>query len=419
MLSKDIFGQNTEQEIDARKWSDQSVVLLRSCSPEQISYEMHDGSNSYFTHYLVRGLAGDADGFTQEKLKKGSVNAADLCAYVKANVAQAVAQQENGQQNPQMTLTDANANVMILTTTSSATPLSLTLTAPAALKQGKELLLKSDAVTIAGMVDDIPGLQLNSVGAKQEEIRLLAGKAPRHQRVFSHTFTSIPYGESRLLIEAYDGQGKFATAEVRVWRFEESRAKKSIAVLPIAVQGAAEKADDAALLAASLQVQFARAIGERAELLERALVDSKLRGTHFELSRVGDNAAVQQVGKNLGANYLLLGTMNPLEGGKARLNLWLLDVGLGKINAGVGITRDVAWQPEAREINSLARELQAQLVSNRIIPPARMDARLVGALDLLLPGAGHCANGDWGRGLGILAGSLALDCLIVNAGKNR
>ena len=154
------FGSSATKDItDIKSWGEQRVAWLYSCSEEQRSYEMPNGAGSYFTHFLTKGLNGEA-------ATNGKVTASSLCAYVKERVRAAVAKAENGAQEPWFTFTNADPTAMVLADSIQKAPLSITITAPEALARGDELVCLGTEVTLTGYVSEAPGVELWYRGAK-------------------------------------------------------------------------------------------------------------------------------------------------------------------------------------------------------------------------------------------------------------
>ena len=154
------FGQGAARDITEMKLLEQRIVLLRSCAEDQRSYEMPNGAGGYFTHYLTRGLSGEA-------AQDGKVTAASLCAYVKEQVRVNVAVAENHAQVPQSTFTNADPAAIVLADhlpepkpVPPTTPLTLKILTPEALARGEELLCTGPQVTITGYVSGAPGVSL-------------------------------------------------------------------------------------------------------------------------------------------------------------------------------------------------------------------------------------------------------------------
>ena len=153
------FGPGAERDIAEMKWVEQRVVLLRSCAEDQRCYEMPNGAGGYFTHYLTRGLSGEA-------AQDGKVTAKSLCDYVKEQVRVHVAAAVNHAQIPQFTFTNADPAAIVLADHPRTVPLTITITAPEALARGEELVVTDTQVTVTGYVGDAPGVELWYRGAK-------------------------------------------------------------------------------------------------------------------------------------------------------------------------------------------------------------------------------------------------------------
>jgi len=64
------------------KFSGQGRVIIASCKPDEVSYELPEMRNSLFTHYLLEGLRGNA------AREDGAVWMSDLFGYVYKHVSQ-------------------------------------------------------------------------------------------------------------------------------------------------------------------------------------------------------------------------------------------------------------------------------------------------------------------------------------------
>jgi len=205
------FGQGAARDLTELKVNDQQhVMLLRSCTEEQRSYEMPDGAGGYFTHAFSLGLAGAA-------AQDGAVTAAGLCEFVKEQVRKEVAAAENLPQVPQFTFTNADPTTIILA--EKPAELHFSLTTPAALARGEELLLDSDSVIVEGVVDDAPGVALSVDGEREVTLRAaskdLVTKITR--RPFTVTLTGFRPGNSyRKVLTLHDAAGHRTQVTLRL-----------------------------------------------------------------------------------------------------------------------------------------------------------------------------------------------------------
>ena len=202
------FGQNAAKDLTAVKWIDQRVALLRSCAEEQRCYEMPNGAGGYFTHFLTRGLSGEA-------ANNGKVTAAGLCDFVKEKVRKAVAAAENQPQVPQFTFTNGDADAFVLADKLPADTFSIHITAPEALASGVELVCTDAQVTVTGYVSDAPGVELWYRGTKMP----LGAVAPEHAGVRPFTLTLAGFKPGNRYEEALglrDDAGRKVITKLRI-----------------------------------------------------------------------------------------------------------------------------------------------------------------------------------------------------------
>lgn len=220
------FGKGIVGDLRGITAPEQHFLLLRSCTEEQVSFEMPEGQGGWFTRYLVDGLAGQADGCNPSGVKDGAVTAEDLINYVKEQVQTAVARAENQPQVPQMTVTNAEADQLILTgkakpapspaPSAPVGPLTLRFTAPQSLVDKNDVEVTGTTVTISGIVTDLPGVKVIYLGEKPDEIALAGNKDLQEQRLFSYTVSDLSPGLNTLVFEATDTANHRQLAYVRV-----------------------------------------------------------------------------------------------------------------------------------------------------------------------------------------------------------
>ncbi len=76
-------------------------AVLSACSSLQIAHEVAMGAHGLFTHFLLHGLRGDADGCSANGNGKGYVTLTDLAVYVHTNVRkQSLEQDDQAVQEP-------------------------------------------------------------------------------------------------------------------------------------------------------------------------------------------------------------------------------------------------------------------------------------------------------------------------------
>jgi len=73
------------------------VALLTSAAANEVSFEDEkwDGGHGVFTHYLLKGMKGDADGYSTKQPKDGKVTAGELFDYVRENVERETGNQQH------------------------------------------------------------------------------------------------------------------------------------------------------------------------------------------------------------------------------------------------------------------------------------------------------------------------------------
>ena len=193
------FGKAAKEELQRSLTGEKQCALLRSCSEEECSYELPGGAGGIFAHYIALGLSGEADGYGEGGVKDGVITAGALFAYAKEQVGIA-ARNNNEVQTPQWEAKGELAKRIPLT----MRQLSLRLTAPKELADGKELPLETDSITIDGVVDDVPGVQ---VKYRDVPILLSTAKDMQAKALFHYKITSLNEGVNTLEFVASDAKG--------------------------------------------------------------------------------------------------------------------------------------------------------------------------------------------------------------------
>ena len=358
------FGKGAENAVKSTQWGDQRVVLLRSCKEEQRSFEMPDGAGGYFTHFLTRGLAGEAG-------QDGKVTAAGLCAYVKEQVRKKVAEQENEVQIPQFTFTDADPGAIVLA--DKVPPpgqLVLKLTAPDELARGQELTIDGDAVTVTGLVTDAPGVQVTVDTGGDVPLRE-ASKDLVALRPFTFSLTKLAAGVTTVTFTAHDAAGHTAQWLSRIRRQpkaplaggEKINPPEGAAILPPATTSPTGKKRiavlDFSVPAAAVDIQNYQDVDNQAthgisetmtdmlitalmkagifEIVERAQLSRVLEEHHLGASGEVAPVLAAEAGKILGVEYILGGKVTQFAMKVTEISTPFGKVGTQTANVGIDV----------------------------------------------------------------------------------
>ena len=90
-----VFEEGTQKNLGTMQAMFENSTKILSCGPNELSYESSDLQHGYFTHYLVKALAGEADANTDSNLQYEEID-----DYLYENVFNTVSKKHKQNQTP-------------------------------------------------------------------------------------------------------------------------------------------------------------------------------------------------------------------------------------------------------------------------------------------------------------------------------